>query len=244
MIRFQSKIQNRKSIMIQWLVQSAAEHRDLSRGIAPPGLLCPGEQRRLAELKLSKRRREWLIGRWTAKHLLQACLEHDLNVHLPLNAIGIYNDARGAPVARVDCGSRIAEWAISISHSQACGFSAALPDGAIGLGADIEHVELREWCFVEDYFTSDEIDRVYAAPVEQRKTLITAIWSAKEAALKALRLGLTLDTRRVHCAIDPRHCSGQDWLAFNITCTPSYTEPLRAWWRTWGDYVLTVAIVA
>src|SRR5512145_850300 len=113
--------------MIQWLVQSATEHGDLARGIAPPGLLHPVEQRRLAELKLSKRRSEWLIGRWAAKHLLQACLERDLNVHLPLDAIGIYNDAHGAPVAMVDGGSRIAEWTISISHSHFCGFSAALP---------------------------------------------------------------------------------------------------------------------
>ena len=230
--------------MIQWLVQSATEHRDLSRGIAPPGLLHPVEQRRLAELKVGKRRSEWLIGRWTAKHLLQACLERDLNMRLPLNAIGIYDDARGAPVAMIDGGSRFAEWAVSISHSHACGFSAATPDGAIGLGADIEYIELREWRFVEDYFTPDEIARVRVAPLEQRETLITAIWSAKEAALKALRLGLTIDTRRVHCAIDPHRYSDHDWLDFNITCTPSYTETLRGWWRTWGEYVLTVAIVA
>ena len=230
--------------MIRWLVQSATEYSDLARGIAPPGLLRPAEQHRLAELKLSKRRSEWLIGRWTAKHLLQACLEHDLNLRLPLDAIGIYNDARGAPVAMVDCGNRIAEWAISISHSHGCGFSAALQDGAIGLGADIEHIEQREWRFVEDYFTSDEIDRVHVAPIAQRETLITAIWSAKEAALKALRLGLTIDTRRVHCAIDPRCDSAHDWLEFSITFTPGCVETLRGWWRTWGEHVLTVAVVA
>lgn len=230
--------------MIQWLVQSTSEHPDLPRGIAPPDLLQPIEQQRLAELKLSKRRSEWLIGRWTAKHLLQACLRRDLNVRLPLNAIGIYNDAHGAPVAMIDCGSRIAEWAIAISHSHACGFSAAMPEGAIGLGADIERIELREWRFVEDYFTLDEINRVRVAPIEQRETLITAIWSAKESALKALRLGLTLDTRRVHCAIDPRRYSDREWMAFDITCTSSYTERLRGWWRTWGEYVLTVATTA
>ena len=228
--------------MIQWLVQSTTEHSDLARGIAPPGLLHPAEQCRLAALKLRKRRSEWLIGRWTAKHLLQACLERDLHVHLPLSAIGIYQDARGAPVAMADCGSRIAEWSISISHSHDCGFSAAVPDGALGLGADIEHIELREWRFVEDYFTPGEIERVRLAPIEQRETLITAIWSAKEAALKALRLGLTIDTRRVHCAIDPRRFANHDWLEFNITCTSSYTETLCGWWRTWGEYVLTMAI--
>jgi 4'-phosphopantetheinyl transferase len=230
--------------MIHWLVQSTTEHSDLACGVAPPGLLHPVEQRRLAELKLSKRRSEWLIGRWTAKHLLQACLERDWHVHLPLCAIEIYNDARGAPIAMVDCGSWVAEWAISISHSHDRGFSAALTDGAIGLGADIEHIELRERHFVEDYFTPDEIERVRVAPIEQRETLIIAIWSAKEAALKALRLGLTIDTRRVHCAIDPRRYSDRGWLEFSITCIPSYTGTLRGWWRTWGDYVLTLAVPA
>jgi 4'-phosphopantetheinyl transferase len=201
------------------------------------------EQRRLAELKLSKRRNEWLLGRWTAKHLLQACLERDLNVHLPLSAIGIYNDAHGAPVAMVDCGCQIVEWAISISHSHTCGFATALPDATIGLGADIEQIEPRDWRFVEDYFMQDEIERVCTAPIEQRDKLIAAIWSAKEAALKALRLGLTIDTRRVHCAIDPCIRSDRDWLEFNITCAWKGTETLRGWWRSWGEYVLTVAVV-
>ena len=229
--------------MIQWLVQSTSEQRDLVRGIAPSGLLQAGEQRRLAELKLRKRRSDWLIGRWTAKRLLQACLEHDLNLRLPLDAIGIYNDARGAPIASIHRGNRIMEWAISISHSHGCGFSAVRQDRAIGLGADIELIERREWCFVEDYFTSEEIERVRAAPAAQRETLITAIWSAKEAALKALRLGLTVDTRRVQCMIDPHCCSDHDWLEFDITCTASGTETLRGWWRPWGEYVLTVAAV-
>ncbi len=229
--------------MIQWLVQSATEHSDLARGVAPPGLLHPAEQRCLAELKLSRRRSEWLIGRWTAKHLLQTCLERALKVRLPLDAIGIYNDTHGAPVAMADCGSRIVEWAISLSHSHSYGFSAALPDRAIGLGADIERVDEREWRFVEDYFTLDEIDRVCAAPMGRRETLITAIWSAKEAALKALHRGLTIDTRRVHCAIDPYRYSDHEWLGFNITCTSSYMQTLRGWWRTWGEYVLTISIV-
>jgi len=31
---------------------------------------------------------------------------------------------------------------------------------------------------------------------------------------------------------------------FNAICTSSYTETLRGWWRTWGEHVLTAAIVA
>ncbi len=228
--------------MIQWLVQSAEQNSDLARGVAPPGLLHPVEQRRLAELKLSKRRSEWLIGRWTAKHLLQACLVHDLKVFLPLNEIGIYNDAHGAPVAMADCGSQIAEWAISISHSHFCGFSAALPGSAMGLGADIEHIEPRSGRFVADYFTTDEIERVRDVSSENRERLITAIWSAKEAALKALHLGLTVDTRQVSCAIDSGYATPQCWIEFKIITTGCNHEGLQGWWRAWNDFVLTVAI--
>jgi phosphopantetheinyl transferase (holo-ACP synthase) len=39
---------------------------------------------------------------------------------------------------------------------------------------------------------------VRLATLDKREALITAIWCAKESALKALRLGLTIDTWRVH----------------------------------------------
>lgn len=228
--------------MIHWLVQAAQPNSDLARGVAPPGLLHPVEQCRLAKLTASKRRRDWLLGRWTAKHLLQACLARDLQVRLPLNKIGIDHDVQGAPVAFVDCGSRLADWAISISHSHDCGFAAAMSGAALGLGADIEHVEPREWRFVEDYFTPDEIERVRAAPCEHRDRLITAIWSAKEAALKALHLGLVIDTRQVSCAIDPRHCAPRDWTEFKVDYAAREREPLSGWWRAWHEFVLTVAL--
>ena len=229
--------------MIHWLVQSATKNSDLARGIAPLGLLHPAEQTRLSMLKLTKRRCEWLLGRSTAKHLLQACIAHDLNLRLPLNAITIYNDAYGAPVAMVDCGARVAEWIISISHSYDNAFCAA-SCASIGLGADIEHVEPHGPLFVEDYFTRDEIERVRSAPLEMRDTFITAIWSAKEAALKALHLGLTIDTQRITCAIDPTYYPDHGWIEFEIACTRGYTEMLQGWWRMWNGYVLALATTA
>ena len=65
------------------------------------------------------------------------------------------------------------------------------------VGADIEHVEPRDPAFVRDFFTTGEAERVWRCPAKQRDTLVTVLWSAKEAVLKVLRLGLTVDTRRV-----------------------------------------------
>ena len=50
-----------------------------------------------------------------------------------------------------------------------------------------------------DYFTADERALIAAAPEAQHPTLANAIWSGKEAALKAIRRGLAEDTRLVTC---------------------------------------------
>ena len=51
---------------VSWLLQTAADlppHREW---------LSPAENERLAGLEVSKRRQEWLLGRWTAKQVLAA----------------------------------------------------------------------------------------------------------------------------------------------------------------------------
>lgn len=233
---------NEPSSTIHWLVQSATEESDLARGVAPLDLLHPAETTRFGALKTRKRRSDWLIGRWTAKRLLQTLIEREWQVSLPLNAIAVCADASGAPRLMADCGFGIADWAVSISHARQRGFCAASSAASIGLGADIEHIELRDWRFVEDYFTPGEIDRVRVAAPDQRETLITAIWGAKEAAVKALHCGLTIDTRRVECAIDPFVIAGSDWVEFTIECRRGYIQHLRGWWRVWEDFVLTLAV--
>ena len=80
---------------------------------------------------------------------------------------------------------------------------------------------------------------------------------AKEAVLKALRLGLTVDTRRVSCLCDlpASTASGMPgrWTQVRVTChagllpwekgkdSHSTSCQLSAWWRVQGAYVLTLA---
>jgi 4'-phosphopantetheinyl transferase len=199
-------------------------------------------------MRFPKRRREWLLGRWTAKRLLLRA--YPKYAGLPLNAITVGNDPDGAPYLSVADVGRLA-LSLSISHRSERAFCALLsptlaaPEAAVG--ADMELVEPRDPAFVSDYFTAAEAERVWAAPEALRNTLVTVLWSAKEAVLKVLRLGLTVDTR----SVELRHVAGieppfgtrlpSEWAAIEVHCALPDTPPLCAWWKPQANYVLTLA---
>jgi 4'-phosphopantetheinyl transferase len=131
-------------------------------------------------------------------------------------------------------------WSLSISHSQGKALAALLKGGVVG--ADLERVEGRAAVFVEDYFTEAERAAVGMVPAGERDGWITGIWSAKEAALKALRIGLGVDTRAVSCV--GTRLDGE-WSPVDIRVDAGRLGEearLREWWRLEGGYVLSVAI--
>ncbi|MBE2224326.1 MAG: 4-phosphopantetheinyl transferase family protein, partial [Anaerolineae bacterium] len=75
---------------------------------------------------------------------------------------------------------------------------------------------------------------------------VTAVWSAKEAVLKALHLGLTVDTRSVACLLDVGEERPLTWTPFPIHCDdtrlPQAAPPLTGWWRTYENFVLTLVV--
>jgi 4'-phosphopantetheinyl transferase len=259
--------------MILWLVQSTADDADLARGAASPGLLSPGEAARLAGLRTPKRQHDWLLGRWTAKHLVQRYVKQATGTDIALPAIEIVNDGDGVPMivtpgtdaAFPSTTAPMQDLALSISHCEEYALCALLaPDsqpgntaanespspGGIrtGMGADIERIRPRARRFVEDYFTAAEVALVDQAPAGMQDMLVTTIWSAKEAALKAVHLGLTVDTRRVACCLETA-LPYDTWQPLTVTYSPysGATEPpashiLPGWWRTLGAYVLTIVV--
>ncbi|MEW5985334.1 MAG: 4'-phosphopantetheinyl transferase superfamily protein [Chloroflexota bacterium] len=278
-----------KHAVIHWLVQSTTAHPDLAAGRVPPGLLNPDEEARFQALKTEKRRREWLLGRWTAKRLLQAVMRQTTGQTPPLDALVIENNAAGAPYA-IYCtgeatGNGDSEFKptpppvasplhlpLSISHSGDHAFCAVLvrneelPDVAAtdgqrisgwpddlfvylpvshtSLGADIERIEGRPAAFADDYFTAAEMERIEHTPPCLRPALVTAVWSAKEAVLKALQVGLRVDTRAVSCLVGPAADLPATWRPFTIQWNGEMAPAadLVGWWRGVEGYVLTLAV--
>ena len=225
-----------------------------------PDFLSASERRTYAGLRFPKRRHEWLLGRWTAKQLLQRSLEAYRG--LPLPAISVNVDPDGAPYLSVDGEGRLPA-SLSISHRSGLAFCALSPGVSPSIGADIERVEPRAAAFVNDFFTPGEAERVWACPQTVRDTMVTAIWSAKEAVLKALREGLRMDTRSVdighvsgieipaptvqtlHPSTTMRHVGDKapdaQWQPVAVTCSTPGMLRFAAWWRPDGDNVLTMA---
>lgn len=234
--------------MIDWLVCLADDI--LLEEESPPGFLSTSERETFAGLRFPKRRREWLLGRWTAKQLLRR--SQAAYRALPLDAISVGNDRDGAPYLSVEEEGRL-EMSLSISHRDDHAFCALGSSLSPIIGVDMERIEPRDPAFVQDFFTADEAERVWACPSPVRDTLVTVLWSAKEATLKALHHGLRVDTRRVeihHIAgIEPQQTKSMDiswpaseaWHKVEIHCALAGAAHLDAWWRPHGNYVLTLA---
>jgi 4'-phosphopantetheinyl transferase len=255
--------------MIHWLLQSLDSSPEIAGGIAPAGMLCDAEQQRLSTLKIEKRRRDWLLGRWTAKHLVQGYLAQAIGVTPELNEIQIANADDGSPYCLLLGSSDTAQRlpiSLAISHSHGYAFCALCQeiDGDVNssalsappdqcqaptrwsLGCDIEWIEHREQSFVSDFFTGPEIRDVMGTPVEHRDCRVTAIWSAKESVLKSLRTGLRVDTRRIECRFEPHDLLPQQWSPLTVMIDAGLVEQFPgawyAWWQVQEGFVLTMAL--
>ncbi|MCU0514502.1 MAG: 4'-phosphopantetheinyl transferase superfamily protein [Anaerolineae bacterium] len=211
---------------VLWLMQTAAAHPDLTQGRAPAGLLTPAEAACFAALKTPKRRHDWLLGRWTAKRLLQG--------QVPGNP-EILNNADGVPLV-TGCPAL----SLSISHCDDRAVCAAAWQHTVGV--DVERIAPRQPVFVQDYFTPLEVAQVDQAAPAQRDTLVTLIWSAKETALKVLHRGLSLDTRTVQVTLPAAPPAAAGWSPLHLDCGPQGSFP--GWWRMEAGYVFTLAVNA
>ncbi|MFZ3214291.1 MAG: 4'-phosphopantetheinyl transferase superfamily protein [Terriglobales bacterium] len=200
----------------------------------------------LSHLRFAKRRADWRLGRWTAKHAAAACLNLPGDPRF-LREIEVRPAPSGAP--QVFVRNRFAAVTISISHRAGVAVCAIVMGGA-QLGCDLELIEPRDESFVADYFTGEEQELISRAPRDDQPRLVTLLWSAKESALKALRQGLRVDTRCVavtfdaptdyeHAAGGPGQYSELDrWRPLQVRYAGG--DILHGWWQSTGLLVRTL----
>jgi 4'-phosphopantetheinyl transferase len=190
-------------------------------------------------MRFTKRRTEYLLRRWTAKHAVAARLGLPVD-HAELARIEVRNAASGAPEVWVDGEPA----GLGISLTDRAGWGVCLvADRAGAVGCDLELVEPRSLAFVRDFLTEAEQRLVLAAGSEAgRQVVANVVWSAKESALKVLRTGLGRDTRSVEVSLDPQ--PGPDertdgWAPLAVRSTEG--AELGGWWCRQGAFLVTVA---
>ncbi|MCB2180348.1 4'-phosphopantetheinyl transferase superfamily protein [bacterium] len=232
-----------KPTTVFWTIKKAGDEFSSLRLSDLQALLSPPELQRFQEMKIPKRRQEWLLGRVTAKHLLMAA--EPTFSEVPNNALTISNHPEGAPFL----SSHLGTGPISITHREHIAAAAYSPShGQVGI--DLEWVESRQFSFVEDFFTPNEVSFIQRldAGIAFQDAMVTLIWSAKEAILKVWQKGLRLDTRHIEILPEKNilyqfdFANPQQWQSLNWhTDLTGYPTCWLAW-RKWGNFILTLAV--
>ena len=213
--------------MTAWLTRSLAEVP------AGDGWLGASERATLERLTLAKRRSDWRLGRYTAKAAAAAFLG------VEDRRIEVVASPGGAPVAVLD-GART-EVELSLSHRAGRAVAVVAPPGP-AVGCDIELVEPRSAAFVRQWFADGERALVEAAPPDQRPWLANLIWSAKEAATKAIGEGLRLDVARARVTFGLGEAApGTDaWRRLRVLWGDDAAAVQHGWFRREPGWVITV----
>jgi len=212
-------------VTVYWLEQTEADVPTEDDWLSTSELV------RLSSFRFPKRRADWRLGRWTAKLAVARWLSPHGSPPA-LSAIEIRPATSGAP--EVFIADRPADGTISISHRGGVA-ACALGQAASELGCDLELVEPRSEGFVADYFTEGEQALINQAGADCSQ-ISALLWSAKESALKALRVGLREDTRSVAVSISGTPVGG--WRRLKVECPQGVR--FCGWWQLSGGLIRTV----
>lgn len=199
---------------------------DLDRAAARH--LSPGEAAEFAAMKFPKRRREWLGARVCLKRLL---IEAGF-LHSPADA-DLVKGPRGRPLLRrlrpAPAGGDVRDCSISHAGDFACAGISTAPTVA-RVGVDVERVDARTSRLRGEFVNpADRMDSASAGACRD-----TVLWSVKEAASKALGMGLGIGFRDVVCdERQPGRC------AVSVASGPE----IDAHYRFHLDYVVAIALI-
>jgi 4'-phosphopantetheinyl transferase len=194
--------------------------------------LSAAERRRVGALRYTKRRTDFLLGRWTLKLAVAKVLGWPDDPDM-LARIEGRTALTGAPRLYVD--GQPADRGVSLSDRAGCAIC-LVAARAVAVGCDVEVVEPRSDAFVRDYLTQAE-QRLASPAGPGRDVAANLIWSAKESALKVLGTGLRRDTRSVEVDVTDLSPPERTWSALRVRTAAG--EAFPGWWRRSGTFLIT-----
>jgi 4'-phosphopantetheinyl transferase len=213
-------------IVTWWLARAETQ-------LPPAGeWLTPAERDRAESLRYTKRRTDFLLGRWTLK-LAVARISGWPEDPATLARIEGRSAPDGAPELYVD--GQPDPRGVSLSDRAGCAVCLVAARPA-AVGCDLELAEPRSDAFVRDYLTGPE-RRWVASAGTARDAAANLVWSAKESALKVLRTGLRRDTRSVEVTAADPVLPERTWSRFHVTMAEAGV--FGGWWRRIGAFLLT-----
>lgn len=150
--------------------------------------LSPSELSTLSHLRFPKRRTQWAAGRLAAKRAAQKMLAATYQKRLELSSIQIGSLESGEPYVRLPSTGPKIDIPISISHSHDLAV-AAVGDPLTRIGIDLEKIEIRNPGWLEILLHPSE----RTSSIEEDPAWQTSLWTLKEALMKLLGTGATVD---------------------------------------------------
>lgn len=223
---------NMQSVDVSW---------GLIRGL-PEGaenLLSPTEAQHYSQLRFAVRRQSYLLGRLAGKLLL---LQQPEFAGCKPGDITIANNPLGMPIASVQGEAILGSF--SLSHSGDLGVSAYTSTPGFTLGVDAEMLAPRSAGFVQDFFTPREVAFIATQTVDKQSEWTNQLWSAKEAVLKALGLGLRVDTRQVEILPDISPLREENWQPLQVNSPLFKPQSCQVFSCQQENFVLSMAVLS
>jgi 4'-phosphopantetheinyl transferase len=196
------------------------------------------EQAEYSRFKVIKRQFEWISSRIISKKMINQILKGE---KLNFPDIRIKKEETGQPYIYITGQGRL-EGKFSLSHSNGyvfCGYSLSKE---LMFGLDLEKIEAHSLEFVQDYFSSQEIERYQVLDGNDKDGYTTMVWSAKESVLKTLGLGLSIDTRKVE--IIPLEDSSRltGWNSCSVKLENKMNLTMNVYWQKVDGFIRTICI--
>ena len=148
-------------------------------------LLGPSEAAYFSTLSSARRQNSYLLGRYAAKLALKDALSES-----DLRSIEIVRGVFEQPIVQY---RRTGGWGVTISHTDSLAVGLAYPAGH-PMGVDVERIDRARQEAILSQLSPQEIDWIDSS-ADDRDTVATALWAAKEALSKVLTTGLMSPVR-------------------------------------------------